>query len=68
MNQGEHEDMEDIDCEYTDSIVCPHCGRKEMDSGERRPEWGQDTCDGCGKSFTWSRNIEITYSTEKSNA
>lgn len=53
----------DIDCEYTDQIVCPYCGCEQYDSWERGDrDGGETTCDDCEKDFEFSRNHEITYS------
>jgi hypothetical protein len=55
----------DIDHEYTDEIVCPWCGEVHGDSWERHSNEGEDDCQSCGKSFRWSRNVTVDYSTEK---
>ena len=62
--------MSQIDHEYTDEIVCPYCGLEHGDSWEVSPDnndIGLIECedDECGKSFYATRNIEVTYSTQK---
>jgi len=49
--------------EYTDEIVCPHCGYAHKDSWE----WsdGKHECSDCGESFVMVRNITVSYTTEK---
>ncbi len=57
-----------IDCEYTQEIVCPHCGYAHSESyefGDGGEEDGQDECGRCGKEFYWSRTISVSYSTWK---
>lgn len=59
---------EEIDCEYTKEIVCPHCGYEFQDSyeyGSDAEEIGLLQCDECGEMFYATRNITIDYSTEK---
>lgn len=56
---------EEIDCEYTDEIVCPHCGHEFRDSFEY-PEYVEEIeCYQCEGKFSMNRNITITYCTEK---
>ena len=62
--------MIEIDNEYTKDITCPYCGWTNGDSWEEGENvndgsLGIMTCGGCEKSFLASRNMEITYSTEK---
>ena len=57
-----------IDHDYTDAIVCPHCGRVEFDSWEIMPDkedLGDFECVICGKTFYATRNVSVTYSTYK---
>lgn len=61
-------DEEEIDHEYTDEIVCPYCGYEFLDSFEissEEEDLGLIECDKCGEQFYASRNIQVTYSTEK---
>ena len=55
---------EEIDCEYTDEIVCPYCGYELGDSYELG-ESGEYDCDKCGKEFEYHQHIEVTYCTYK---
>ena len=54
--------------EYTEEIVCSDCGCPFSDSYEYVPgeeDMGLIDCPCCGKEFYATREIEITYSTEK---
>lgn len=51
------------DTDFTDEVVCPHCGFKYSDSWEM--EDGGHTCSDCGNKFELSRDVEVHYSTEK---
>ena len=61
----------EIDTEYTRDITCPYCGWTNCDSWEEGRGVNYDgglgvlTCGECEKSFLASRNMKITYSTEK---
>jgi len=55
--------MSDIDHKYTDEVVCPWCGNNFTDSLEFSDE-GEIECD-CGKSFDYTRNYTIDYSTTR---
>jgi uncharacterized Zn-finger protein len=56
--------MSDINHTYTVEITCPWCGEVHRDSWERDDE-GEDDCQECGKTFEWTRNITVEYSTSK---
>lgn len=60
----ERESAREIDHEFTDEIVCPHCGHEHGDSWEWRGDDGEADCDDCGKPFEWSRNVSVCYSTK----
>ena len=49
--------------EYTDEVVCPHCGYTHSDSWEMGE--GERDCPDCEKPFTMSRDVTVRYSTEK---
>jgi predicted RNA-binding Zn-ribbon protein involved in translation (DUF1610 family) len=51
------------DTDYTDEVVCPHCGYKYHDSWELSD--GEYECSDCGRRFNITRDIEVTYSTDK---
>lgn len=59
--------MTEIDHDMTHNAVCPHCGYEHGDSWELGSQSGSDSgetdCHHCEKPFTWSREIEITYTT-----
>jgi len=58
----------DIDHEYTNEIVCPHCGYKFKNSWEYTAECESDCticCKNCEKEFYAGMNVEVTYSTTK---
>ena len=47
-------------------ITCPYCGNKNTDSWEvgkdvNEGDLGEQECQSCGKIFTASRNMTITY-------
>jgi hypothetical protein len=49
--------------EYTYEVVCPHCGYTHSDSWEMHE--GEADCPDCEKSFSISRDVNVTYSTKK---
>lgn len=52
----------------TSEIVCPHCGYEFSESYEISPneeDIGKIQCEQCEKFFYATRNVEITYDTEK---
>jgi transcription elongation factor Elf1 len=57
----------EIDHEYTDDIVCPYCGYEFTDSWEfeGNEDLGLIDCQSCEKPFIATRNVEVTYTTEK---
>ena len=57
--------MNDINHEYTNEIVCPHCGAEWSDSWECANDYGEEECDECEKKFSYNRDVEVTYSTSK---
>ncbi len=60
--------MPEIDHSYTREVVCPYCGYEFSDSWEfdSRNNCGVEDCGECGKEFSWVRDVEVTYTTEKS--
>lgn len=56
-----------FETDYTDEITCPYCGYEEGDSWEYGDleSTGRVSCGSCGKEFWATRNVAITYSTEK---
>lgn len=55
-----------FDHEYSDEVICPHCGYEHGDSWEMGE--GDNECSECEKPFSMSRNVSVTYSTEKLEA
>jgi transcription elongation factor Elf1 len=56
---------DEIDCKYTDNIICPHCGEEFLDSWDIDDDVGELACYACDKMFKFTREVEITYSTSK---
>lgn len=54
----------DEDTSYGDDIVCPYCGCVYEDTYEWNDS-GEYTCDDCVNNFSYSKDISISYSTEK---
>jgi hypothetical protein len=58
----------EIDCSYTDELVCPYCGYEDSDSWEYFSRSGDSTnaeCGECGKTFRASQNVTVDYSSKK---
>jgi hypothetical protein len=59
----------EIDHQNTDEIVCTYCGEENEnpDSGEipLESDSGKSECEKCGKTFLWSVEMIVKYSTEK---
>lgn len=49
------------DCDYTDLIVCPHCGHKHSWEDAPSDDEGDISCSGCGKSFHVVVNRSVSY-------
>ena len=60
-------DKENINHEFTNEVVCPFCGYEFSDSWEfgGDEDIGLINCESCEKEFYATRNVEITYSTQK---
>lgn len=56
---------QDHDTEDTEYMVCPHCGYADYDSAEFRNDEDTRDCGGCGLEFSYTREVQITYTTEK---
>jgi hypothetical protein len=59
-----------IDHKYTQEIVCPYCGCEWIDSWEEGNHGGEEDiglleCPDCERTFNTTRQIDITYSTER---
>lgn len=57
--------MPDIDHEYTDKMICPHCGCACSHAWELSGEDGETDCGRCLKPFSWSRMVSVSYTTQK---
>jgi transcription elongation factor Elf1 len=58
----------EIDTDYTDEVVCPHCGHEHSDSWEynlTEQDYGALECAECGEMFEATLNKSISYSTRK---
>ena len=44
-----------------DEITCPFCGYEHGDSWENSSDDGKQECEGCGKSFSWTREVSVSY-------
>lgn len=55
----------EIDHEYTYNLVCPYCGCEDDDAWELSDNEGETYCSRCGKQFAYTRNLIISYSTNK---
>ncbi len=51
-----------FDVDYTEGIVCPHCGASH-EASDYDHGGGVWSCDDCGKDFRYDVNIEVTFST-----
>jgi hypothetical protein len=54
----------EVSHEYTNEIVCPWCGYEMGDSFEM-PEDGEEECSECEKTFSYCRNVSVSYSTNR---
>lgn len=48
-----------------DEVTCPWCRHEWGDSWEYADETGTETCEECGKRFTYARDINVVYYMEK---
>lgn len=61
----------EIDHEFTESIVCPHCGHSHSESWEyfRDDQYAQTiNCIECDKPFSCEMEVDVTYITAKKEA
>ena len=63
-DREEQTKKKEIDHRYTAEIVCPHCGYEFRDSFEFDDD-GITECYECEESFSFERQVDITYSTNK---
>ena len=59
--------MDNIDCMFTDEIVCPYCGQKFIDSWEYDDYDNEMYCDNCEKEFSYERKVKVTYVSYKND-
>lgn len=56
-------------CEYTDDIICPHCGEKHEQDGESSEFYVDGThefdCGYCGEEFRVDTSVSYSYSSYK---
>ena len=50
---------------YKKEITCPYCKYEHSDSWDMRCDEGTEECYHCGESFTWSKDVEVTYCSQK---
>ena len=60
----------EIECDYTNEIVCPYCGEEAGDSWETSKDMSNGEsatceCQACDKKFNVSVDIDITYNSWK---
>ena len=58
----------EIDCTYTDEIVCPHCGYNFFDSYEifgYTDSFEGLECDKCEKVFNVWKSVSVKYNSSK---
>ena len=51
------------DTDYTDEVVCPYCGYEHQDSYEY--EDGEIDCQRCDNKFNLTKEVSVSYTTEK---
>lgn len=54
--------------EHTREITCPWCGYEYHDSWEDSDENEEEECPDCGGVFSYTREVEVTYSSERKRA
>lgn len=60
--------MKEIRCQYTQDLVCPHCGYSHGDSWMFQGQSGEENsvgCMSCDKEFFYVTNVEVTFSSSK---
>jgi transposase-like protein len=65
--EEEFEEEQNIDCDNTDEIVCPHCGYTHGDSWDISADRDEMQCHSCYKEFTFERIVSVSYCTWKVN-
>lgn len=57
-----------VQFEYEREVICPYCGKEQMDSWELSGDDGEPDeteCGSCGEGFSYVTHVEITYSTSQ---
>jgi transcription elongation factor Elf1 len=54
-----------INHKYIEKIVCPYCGYTHIDSWQFPSDYETLLCSKCGKKFSYTRHIDVQYSTKK---
>jgi DNA-directed RNA polymerase subunit RPC12/RpoP len=52
------------DTDFTTEITCPWCGCEQGDSWEANDS-DEHECDYCGREYEHTRDVDVTYCTEK---
>jgi len=53
--------LKKINCDYTENVVCPHCGHVHACSDEWPDEDEEATCESCKKEFAYTRELLVRY-------
>lgn len=59
------DDFDYLEHTMTPEIVCPYCLYEYSDSWEFTKDFGEEECTNCGKTFSYSRYVEVSYSTRQ---
>jgi hypothetical protein len=54
-----------LDLQYNDHPICPYCGAEDEGAWEMEGEDGTTDCGECEREYRWSRNVSVTYDTER---
>jgi len=57
--------LDELDFTNTDEIVCPYCGHEKSDSWEMADQEDSYECGDCGETFSYVRNISVSYTSQK---
>lgn len=57
-------EKEKIDHQFTDRVVCPHCGHKHTDCTDWHG-YGVASCEACEKQFRYESEYSVSYITSK---
>ena len=66
MNEAMFDEAEEeLETFGTDDITCPWCLHVLRDSWKKGESGTVEKCPKCGEGFTWERQVEVVYNTEK---